>query len=572
MKKILLITFAAFFQATLFLPLSAQNSDRMHKNLEALFVDAVQFYEDENYKEAKARLSVIVDAEPSNDAAYYYSGLCDFYLGNAKDAEAELREAVRLDPKNYWYRDRLAVLYSMTGQEELTTGIYESLLEDYPKKTEIYYNLVNLYAHQGRMDKVMETLDNIETTTGKSESTTLARYDVLMRQNRTEDAFKVLEDFNEEYSSPQILCMMGDAKLSEYQDTLALAYYDEALGLDSDSAPAIIGKSEVYRIRRSYDEYFETIGQFTGSQVIPSQMKSQYLSNLTQHLDPRFVQNFQPQLDTLFEGGVRMHPQDSSMLLTAGTYYFRTGRQERAKDILKTNSRLYPNDFNAVAMYIQALDFTGDWEQLAEESETAFTAFPDEPALLNMKLIAHYNLKDYRAVIEDSERMVELFPKDTAVVLQGYSSIGDCYHLLGESKQAFKAYEKALKLDPAYVPVLNNYAYYLSLEKKKLNKACAMSRITVEAEPDNATYLDTFAWILHLMGQSQEAKSYFKHAMLYGGKDSVTILDHYAEVLYSLGEYDLAVVYWNMAKQKNTDNEIPDLEERIETKMNAVKK
>ena len=123
MKKILLTTFAAFLQAALFLPLSAQNSDRMQKNLEALFVDAVQYYEDENYKDAKARLSVIVEAEPSNDAAYYYSGLCDFYLGNVKDAEAELREAVRLDPKNYWYRDRLAVFYSMTGQEELTTGI-----------------------------------------------------------------------------------------------------------------------------------------------------------------------------------------------------------------------------------------------------------------------------------------------------------------------------------------------------------------------------------------------------------------------------------------------------------------
>lgn len=195
MKKKLLIICTAVLQIVFQFPLAAQNSSKSQKNLEALFVDAVQYYEDENYKDAKARLSVIVDAEPSNDAAYYYSSLCDYYLGNVKDAEAEMREAVRLDPENYWYRDRLAVLYSMTGQEELTINIYESLLEDFPKKTEIYYNLVNLYARQGRMDKVMETLDNIETTTGKSESTTLARYDVLMHQNRTDEAFKVLEEF-----------------------------------------------------------------------------------------------------------------------------------------------------------------------------------------------------------------------------------------------------------------------------------------------------------------------------------------------------------------------------------------
>ena len=100
------------------------------------------------------------------------------------------------------------------------------------------------------------------------------------------------------------------------------------------------------------------------------------------------------------------------------------------------------------------------------------------------------------------------------------------------------------------------------MEGKKLKKALAMSRKTVEAEPDNATYLDTYGWILHLLGKSAEAKPQFKHAMLYGGKDSPVILDHYAEVLFALKEYDMAFVYWNLARQKN-DGEIEDLDERI---------
>jgi hypothetical protein len=73
------------------------------------------------------------------------------------------------------------------------------------------------------------------------------------------------------------------------------------------------------------------------------------------------------------------------------------------------------------------------------------------------------------------------------------------------------------------------------------------------------------------MGRPEEAKPYFKHAMLYGGKDSPVILDHYAEVLYALGEYDMAFVYWNLAKQKNVD-EIPDLNERIERRREEMKK
>ncbi len=118
--------------------------------------------------------------------------------------------------------------------------------------------------------------------------------------------------------------------------------------------------------------------------------------------------------------------------------------------------------------------------------------------------------------------------------------------------------------------MLNNYAYYLSEEGRKLKKAYAMSKKTVEAEPDNATYLDTFGWILHLMGKDLEAKPFFKHAMLYGGKDSAVILDHYAEVLYALKEYDLAQVYWRQAQAKNTDGEIPGLEERVADRLKAI--
>ena len=50
------------------------------------------------------------------------------------------------------------------------------------------------------------------------------------------------------------------------------------------------------------------------------------------------------------------------------------------------------------------------------------------------------------------------------------------------------------------------------------------------------------------------------------------MLDHYAEVLYALGDYDLAKVYWNQAKAKDTAGEIPDLDERVAARLKAVGK
>ena len=96
-----------------------------------------------------------------------------------------------------------------------------------------------------------------------------------------------------------------------------------------------------------------------------------------------------------------------------------------------------------------------------------------------------------------------------------------------------------------------------------------MSRKTVEKEPDNPTYLDTYGWILHLLKRDKEAKAQFKHAMLYGGKESVVIMDHYAEVLFALKEYDLAFLYWFKAQEKN-NGQIPDLYERVAKRKKSI--
>ena len=570
MNRIALILYTVVFLTLPTLRCAAQDRADLKGTAESLLVDAVQAYESGNVRGAMDRLSAIAETFPDNDAVHYYMGLCHVRRGDADAAVREILAAVRLDPSNYWYRDRLATLYAMTGQDELAVSAYEELLADYPRRTDIHYSLVNLYARQNRLDKVISTLDDIEKIMGRDESTVMARYDVLMHQDKADEALAVLRDFNEDFPSPQILSMMGDAGMNADDDSLAMDCYDRALALDSEYAPALIGKSEVYRMRRSYDGFFGTLRRFVTGSSIPVQMKSQYLSNLTQHLDARFFQNYKSRLDSLYEAGVETHPQDSSMLMTAGTYFFRSDRRDRGVELFRTNSALFPDDFNARAMYIQSLSYNDDWETLLTAAEDAYTAFPDQPAFLNMRIAAYYNLGDLKSVINESRRMAEDFKDEPDIVVSAWSAIGDSYYQLGDESGAFEAYEKALKADPTYAPVLNNYAYYLSLKGKKLKKAAAMSRITVEQEPDNATYLDTYGWILHLQKKSQEAKSYFKHAMLYGGKDSATILDHYAEVLYALGEYDLAGVYWDQAVRKDTEHEISDLEERIAKRMKAI--
>ena len=536
-----------------------------------MIVSAVTEYNEGNRAKASAILQKIVEMEPSNDAAWYYLALCSVAEKDVEMAEVRFRKAVELDPGNFWYRYRLAAIYAMTSRPELTTDIYEKLLKDFPKKSELYFDLAELYSAQGENEKALETLKEIETVFGITESVAVYRFNLLMRMQRQEEAYKSLEEYNDRYSSPYVLATLAEHQLSMYNDSTALAYYDEALDIAPDYAPALLGKAETLRMTRKYGEYFKVLDDFVSNPSDVAKSKTDYLSEVIRRSDPKFIRTFIPQLDGIIEKTLQTHPSDSSVLNLAGLYYYSTDRKDEAKSKFRQNAVSHPSSLSAAASYVEFLMYAEQWKELTEEGRKAYARFPQETAFLEMASMGHYNLEEYDKVLEICDKVLEVAPSDSSKTLRAWSTKGDIYHQLGSPKKSYKAYEKALKINPDYVYVLNNYAYYLSLEGRNLKKAHAMSRKTIEAEPDNATYLDTFGWILFLMGRPEEAKPHFKHAMLYGGKDSAVILDHYAEVLFALGEYDRAIVYWNQALRKN-DGDIKDLEERINLRKQQMKK
>ena len=571
------LTMLKIFKSSIFLCLMgflvhfsafAQGS-RPGSETENLVLSAVTCLNSNDAAGAKAMLSKALANDPQNDAAWYYLAMASLMSDDIAEAEEYLKSAVALDPDNFWYRYRLATLYGATQRKELTIDIYEKLLEDFPKKSELYLDMVDLYAAQGEFEKALETINQVETVFGVSETLVMYRFNLLRHMERYEEAFASLEKYNEEYSSPYVLSTLGDWQMSMYNDSTALAYYNEALGLAPDYAPALLGKAETYRLTRRYDDYFNVLNAFVSFKDIPAAAKTEYLMAVVQRTDPKFIRTFMPQLDSVIAKTVGVHPQDSTALETAGIYFYSTDRNEEAKKYFGKNVELRPESFSATANYVEFLMYAEEWETLAVEGRKAFERFPKETAFLEMASMGDYSLERYEDVLQICEKVLEVAPKDSSSTLRAWSTMGDIYHLLGDPKKSYKAYDKALKVNPDYVYVLNNYAYYLSMEGRNLKKAYAMSKKAIEAEPDNATYLDTFGWILYLQGKPDQAKPYFKQAMLYGGKDSPVILDHYAEVLYALKDYDMAFVYWNLARQKNNE-EIPDLEERIDARKKAV--
>ncbi len=480
---------------------------------EALKYDALN---DRNKAHALFLQTLAVDS--LCDACYYK--LAEIYLqaGYIRDALAFGAKAVQLDSSNVWYRLQLC-----------RTLV---IVEEY--------------------DSVEKELDYLETKMGANEQLLLMRYEVLMHKRDLAGATKTLDALGKLSANPRVYSALGENYGALEQDSLSLHYYRQSLAMEPDYPPAMFGEMDTYRRLQRFDLFLEKLYAISANREVPMEMKVEYLSVLLKV--PRFIVVFQPQLDTVFS---LMRPRPDSLADPLyGSYLIQTGRSDSALSVFRDAAHAFKNDSDIWETFLGFMYYRQSWDSLKTYAAEAITLFPGKVNFMTLKAIALWQRKELHEAIDLLEKTLPLTKKDTAQMVQSYALLGDLYHEADNSKKAFACYDKVLAIDSSNVGVLNNYAYYLSITGKQLDKAYRMSRKTITAEPNNATYLDTFGWILYEMGKYVEAKAIFRHAMIYGGMDSAVILDHYGDVLNALGEKETAVVYWEMSYKKEPDPEV----------------
>ena len=408
-----------------------------------------------------------------------------------------------------------AVSILEAGDVATARKLLELLRKEAPGDDAVHYYLGICSMQEGKLDEAENSISkaaSIDTANLWYKEALASVYSAKGENSKSADIYvDLMRRDPSKFASPYTYTILGDKELHAWRDSSALSCYDKALEMEPGYAPAVLGKAEIYRMRGNYPSFFVCVDGFVRDANIIPAAKAHYLDNLLRHVDARLYRGWGAQLDSLVDAGVRSAPTDSTLLKLAGQWYYGTERKEKGREYFRRLQQAWPEDMAANMINIQSL---------SEEGKT-------------------------REVIGECKRMLGFVEgKDRVTVL---SVLGDSYHLLGDTASAYKIYEQVLKLDPEHLPVLNNYAYYLSLQRRKLRKAEKMSRITVEKDTDNPTYLDTYGWILHLLGRDAEAKIHFKRAIVYGGSDSAVILGHYAEVLRALGEEDLARYYESQA-------------------------
>lgn len=123
-------------------------------------------------------------------------------------------------------------------------------------------------------------------------------------------------------------------------------------------------------------------------------------------------------------------------------------------------------------------------------------------------------------------------------------------NLWGEALNFYKRiFDTYFQFEPDDISNMNNYAYSMCLiDSTDLDYYFSLSGKTIKAEPQNATFLDTYAWIAYLLGKNSVAKKYIDMALEYSANMiNVEMYDHAGDIYLKSGLKAQACDFWEKA-------------------------
>ena len=459
------------------------------------------------------------------------------------------QKAVQNDSTNYYYNMMLAGLSKELGLKQGVVDIYRNLAELYPDKPELRFELANAFADIGELERAVNELNELEKSVGVSESLALNKFRLYSMMDNKEKAFEEIQQIIDKTPGDlRYIVLIGDLYMEDNQDAKALEYYDQAKEIDPDFPALILSMVNYHEKTGNRDaaksELQKAMASTTIEVDIKIQLLARYLGVLQQNKQD--LKQVNPLFDMLFE----QHPNNRELNLIYGNVLYLQGDEGGAVDQFEIYTKDNPDNPVGYEQIIRVALPKEDFDKITEVTTEALKHLPNEPQFYYYQGAVQFQQEDYKAALRTFETGLENATiKNPILESDFHGQIGDLNYFLKNKEEAYKSYENALKLNPQNLHVLNNYSYYLSLDKTDLDKAEKMSSITVKLEPMNPTYLDTYGWILYEQESYIMAKIYIEKAIEYSEEPSAEVHEHYGDVLYRTGDQGKALEQWKKAKE-----------------------
>jgi tetratricopeptide (TPR) repeat protein len=255
------------------------------------------------------------------------------------------------------------------------------------------------------------------------------------------------------------------------------------------------------------------------------------------------------------------HPDDARAYAVYGDMLLQNERMKEAKTMYQKSITLNNQVYEVQEQLVRIEIGDNDLDGAIKDGENALSFFPNQAWMNYLVGLAWLQKKEYNKALTYVKNATSLEFQDKDLLSQSYSTLGDCYHDLKDLKNSDAAYDKALTYNADNVFTLNNYAYYLSLRGEQLDKAASMSKHSNDLQPNNASFEDTYAWILFKQKDYNGAKQWMEKALADDKTNSPIKSEHYGDIMFYLGNVDAAVESWKKAKANGDQS--PVLERKI---------
>lgn len=530
------------------------------------FLEAMRLKEKKDYASAFGLLQHCLDIHPNAASALYEVSQYYMFLRQVPQGQEALEKAVANAPDNYWYSQGLASLYQQQNELDKAITLLEQMVVRFPAKQDPLFNLLDLYGRQEKYDKVISTLNRLEKHMGKNEQLSMEKFRIYLQMKDDKKAFQEIESLVQEYPMDmRYQVILGDVYLQNGKKQEAYDVYQKVLAAEPDNPMAIFSMASYYKQTGQEELYQQQLDTLLLNKKVTPDTKVGVMRQM-------IVENEQADKDStqiiaLFDRIMKQEQDDPQIPMLYAQYLLSKNMEAESVPVLEQVVDLDPTNKAARMMLIGAAAKKEDYKQIIKVCEPGIEATPDALEFYYYLAIAYNQAEQPDSVISICKRALEHTTADSKkeTVSEFYSILGDMYHTQKQMKEAYAAYDSALVYNPSNIGALNNYAYYLSVERRDLDKAEEMSYKTVKAEPNNATYLDTYAWILFEKGNYAEARIYIDNAMKSeGGDKSDVIVEHCGDIYYMTGDVDGALIYWKKALEMGSESKT--LKQKIEKK------
>ncbi|MBK8845850.1 MAG: tetratricopeptide repeat protein [Bacteroidetes bacterium] len=529
-------------------------SEDARMTLDRTFVDAHREKTTGSIEKAITLFQQCISIDKENAASYFeISKLLRTKNENAKALEMA-ETAYKLNNANEWYAMEYAEQLQINNRNEDAAEIYEALIKRFPEQLNYTYMQVSTYLNAGKDEEALKILDKIEKLFGIDPELTREKQRIYLKMGKLDKAAEELEKLIKQYPTLDHYGLLVELYQVNGVTDKAYEVIQRMQAIDAKDPRVALSLAEYYRSKGDKTKSYEQLKEAFKSTSLPAETKTKILLSYLPTIQASAEMKEQAtELSKLF---VETNPNESSAHAFYGELLMQDKKYGEAREhfLFCTNS-----DNQNFGMWQQLLSCDlqlSDWEALKLNSNQAKELFPSQPVVFLYNGIAHSQLKEYDNAVKSLTAGSKLLFAGDPLLIDFYSNLGDNYNNLKKFEDSDKYYEKALKADSQNETVLNNWAYYLSLRKDRLDKAEEMAKKVTTLSPNNATYLDTYGWVLYMKGDYTGAKGILEVALKHGGDSSGAILEHYGDVLFKLNDTVRALEYWQKAEKAGDASEL----------------